>query len=180
MIRKSFYIITLMGVIFFTTGINRAHAIFDFWDISEIYSNADGTIQFIELLTLFNSQQFTMGQTIRASQGASINDFIFPSNTPSPTANKHLLLATAGFASEPGAVTPDFILPDGFLFTNNGTVDFLNAIGNRTYTLLPTGGILSFHYPSGTTGTNSPTNFAGQEGSIAPSPTGLDSWAEYK
>ena len=150
-----------------------ALATFHFWEISEIYSNADGTVQYIELFTASNSQQFTTGRTIRASQGASSNDFVFPGNTPAPTGGHHLLLATADFASLPGAVTPDFTLADGFIFRPDGIVDFMGA--NRLiYDCLPTDGTLSLHCDANSgivctatsIGINSPTNYAGASGSI--------------
>ncbi|MCH9034570.1 MAG: hypothetical protein IID42_08705, partial [Planctomycetes bacterium] len=150
-----------------------ALATFHLWEISEIYSNGDGTVQYIELFTTFNSQQFTIGTTIRASQGASTNNFVFPSNTPAPTGGHHLLLATADFASLPGAVTPDFTLPDGFLFTPDGIVNYIGA-NSLTYDCLPTDGILSLHCDANngisctatSVGVNSPTNYAGATGSI--------------
>ena len=150
-----------------------ALATFHLWNISEIYSNADGTVQYIELFTTFNSQQFTIGTRIRASQGASSNDFVFPSNTPSPTGGHHVLLATADFASLPGAVTPDFTLPDGFLFSPDGIVNYIGA-NSLTYDCLPADGTLSLHCDANdgvsctatSVGVNSPTNYAGATGSI--------------
>ncbi|MCA9446613.1 MAG: hypothetical protein KC931_05825 [Candidatus Omnitrophica bacterium] len=146
-------------------SIAPAHAVFHLWDISEIYTNADGTIQYIELFTTSNSQQFLTDHDIKATQGGETNTFIFPSDSGSPTANQHLLIATSGFSALPGAVTPDFILPDGFLFTPNGTVDFA-GVDSQTYATIPTDGVMSLHYPGGTVSANSPTNFAGDVGSI--------------
>jgi len=143
------------------------------WNISEVYSNADGTVQYIELFTNSNSQQFTTNQIIQTSQGGSSKEFIFPALTPSPTAGHYLLLATAAFARLPGSVTPDFTLDDGFLFTPGGMIDFVGA-NSLTYECLPIDGILSLHCDSnnGTSctaasiGANSPTNYAGITGSI--------------
>ena len=148
-------------------------ASFHLWEISEIYSNSDGTIQYIELFTSSNSQQFTTNRVIRASQGASSNEFMFPSNTPFPTSGHHLLLATSGFSSLPGAVTPDYTLDDGFLFTPDGVVNFVGA-NSLTYASLPTDGIMSVHCDSNSgssctatsIGDNSPTNYAGATGFI--------------
>ena len=150
-----------------------ALATFHLWNISEIYSNADGTVQYIELFTTSNNQQFTAGTTIRASQGASSNDFVFPGPTPAPTGGHHLLLATADFASLPGAVTPDYTLADGFLFTPNGIVNYLSA-NSLTYDCLPTDGSSSLHCDANngvmctatSIAANSPTNYAGSIGSI--------------
>ena len=143
-----------------------AQASFHFWEFKELFSNADGTVQFIELFTVFDLQELAFGETFRATQGANTHDFVFPSDTPAPTGNHHLLLATAAFASLPGAVAPDFIIPDGFLFTPNGMVENLVILGDTlTYAVLPTDGILSLNADL-TTGPNSPTNYAGQTGSI--------------
>lgn len=143
-----------------------SQAAFHLWTINEIYSNEDGTVQFIELFCDVSGQQFLSGHTITASLTGETNRvFTFPSNSPSPTTDRHLLIATAAFAGLPGSVTPDFILPDGFLFTPNGTVNFANA-DTENYTGLPTDGVQSLNYPGGTAAANSPTNFAGTVGSI--------------
>ena len=55
-----------------------------------------------------------------------------------------MLLATADFASLPGAVTPDFTLPDGFLFSPDGIVNYIGA-NSLTYDCLPADGTLSLH-----------------------------------
>ena len=144
-----------------------ASATFDLWQFQELFSNGDGTIQFIELFTAFNDQEFANGEIFRSTQGANTLDYTFLSNTPTPTANHHLLLATAGFAAIPGAPTPDFIIPDGFLFVPDGKVDNLSLGGPAiTYANLPTDGVLSLGGDGVTTGTNSPTNYAGQTASI--------------
>lgn len=148
-------------------------ATFHLWDISEVYSNADGTVQYIELFTNFNSQQFTRGHTIQASHLDASHVFVFPDDTPSPTAGRHLLLATAGFSDLPGAVTPDFTLDDGFLFHPDGVVDFVSA-NRMAYVGLPTDGVSALHCDSNngisctamSVGDNSPTNFAGKTGFI--------------
>ena len=61
--------------------LNTGRASFHDWDINEVYSNADGSVQFIELFTSSNGQEFLSGHKI-TSTGAP--DFIFPSNSPSP------------------------------------------------------------------------------------------------
>ncbi len=165
MIRKIRFFKFSMGLMAGLTSLVPAHAAFHLWDINEIYTNSDGTVQFLELFTTSNSQQFVDNHDIIASQGEAENTFTFPANSGSPTSNQHLLLATAAFAGIPGAVTPDFILPDGFLFAPNGTVNFVGA-DSQTYASLPTDGVMSLHYPGGTTAANSPTNFSGAAGNI--------------
>ena len=85
---------------------SSAQASFHLYDIREIYSNGDGSIQFVELFTANNGQQFLDGHTVVASQSASTNTFTFVGSGPSPTGNRPLLLATSGFAAACG-ITPD-------------------------------------------------------------------------
>jgi serralysin len=138
---------------------------FHLYDITEIFSNADGSVQFIELrVGASNGESFWNGKTITVTQGSNTHTFTFPSDLPSTqTANTSVLLATQGFANL-GVVTPNFIIPAGFLFSGNGTVDFA-GVDNLTYSALPTDGSTSF-IRGGTTGVNSPTNFAGQTGTV--------------
>jgi Dockerin type I domain len=158
-------------LLWFSSG---AQAAFHLWIVNEVYSNASGTIQFIEFSTQSTGQQFLATHTVSSSNGANTNTFTYPSNIQvgpgDSTANKKFLMATTGFAAL-GLVAPDYIMPDGFLFTSNLTVNFSNfdILSNLT---LPTDGVLSLNRGAGTTmtsGTNSPTNFAGVTGSIAPS-----------
>lgn len=172
------------AVAVFAVGAVPAFASFHLWDIQEIYSNSDGTVQFIELFTTADFQNALSGRMIISSQGGSSVQFVFPgsleislSGITQFTASRHILLATAAFASQPGAVKPEFILPDGFLFSPGGAVEFVLA-DSQSYTMLPTDGILSLNFPSGAAGVNSPTNFAGDQGSLTgatatptPSPT---------
>ena len=81
-----------------------AQATFHFYDISEVYSSADGSVQFVELFTSRNGQQFLGGHGIVAFQGASSNDFAFIGRGPAPTANRSLLIATASFEAACGIV----------------------------------------------------------------------------
>jgi hypothetical protein len=127
---------------------------------NEVYSNADATVQFIEMFTSVANQEFTSGQSIEATQGGSTNTFVFPSNTPAPTAGHHLLLATAGFAELPGVPTPDFIIPDNFMFQPNGMVELIGPLTDSiTYTALPSDGTYSLAGDGTTTQISSPKNY---------------------
>ncbi len=159
-----------IGLIGILGAASTAQGSFHLWDINEIYSNADGTVQYVELFTTSNSQQFTNGRTINSTLGGSTNSFVFPSDTPSPTANHHLLLATSAFASLPGGVTPDFTISDGFLFAPAGQVDFALA-DLLDYTGLPTDGVNALD-GLGNPIAASPTNYAGEVGSV-PEPSSM-------
>jgi len=146
---------------------------FHLYHITELYSNADGTVQFIELHGEANGQNLMTNHKITVVQGMTTHEYTFTSNLPSAvTLDKTILLATQGFA-DLGIVSPDYIIPNGFLFTNGGVVTFpsdqlTNDIVN--YVTLPTNGISSYFPEGGTTGAASPTNFAGTTGSIPGNP----------
>jgi hypothetical protein len=165
---RSFQVIMLIAVA--ASGIFPASASFHTFRVNELYSNASGSVQFIELLEAFgaNGQQFLSGHTLRVTQGSTVHTFTFPNDLPSgTTAGKHVLIATSAFAAL-GIVTPDYIVPAGFLFTNGATVDYA-GVDSVTYGALPVDGVSSLDR-NGTTGVNSPTNFAGQSGSISAPP----------
>lgn len=151
----------------------QAHASFHLWDINELYSNANGSVQFIEFFTTSNGQEFlnSGGATLTSTNSGATQThlFNFPGDLSGPTANKFFLVGTAGLSAAPGGVTPDFVVPDGFLFNAGGTLDFGPGADVLTYAALPSGGILSMNR-DGTSGVNSPTNFNGQTGSIVPLP----------
>ncbi len=139
---------------------------FHLYQINELFSNADGSVQFIELTVgSQNGESFWQGQSISVTQGSITNNFPFPSNLPNTaTANTSVLIATQGFANL-GVVTPNFIIPSGFLFTSGGTVNFAGA-DSVTYSALPTDGSSSVNR-DGVAAVNSPTNFAGATGSVS-------------
>lgn len=140
-----------------------ARATFHLFSMSEIYSNADGTVQYLELTALAGGQQFLAGHVLTARSGASSRTFTFPANLPGDTAGRKFLVATQGFA-DLGIVTSDYILPNGFFFMPGGTVDFAGA-DLWTYDALPADGVLARNR-DGSSAQNSPTNFAGNTGTI--------------
>lgn len=153
------------------TSSRPAHASFHTYQISELYSNASGSVQFIELheASGFNGQNFLAGHTITVTQGPTVHSFTFPADLPSfNTANTRVLIATPGFAAL-GIVTPDYPIPAGFLFTAGGASVNYAGVDSLTYATLPSDGVHSLGR-NDAIGVNSPTNFAGQTGSIAPAP----------
>ena len=169
-------IFTLLAFIISSTS--TAYADFHKWEISELFSNADGSIQFIEMFSQADGQELLNTSPdvaqLSSTDGLITNSMTFPNDLPSDlTGNKFFLIATSGFAGLAGAVTPDYIMSDGFLFTVGGTVtfaDMFDALNTVIHGALPTDGTLSLNVDLNTstisTGTNSPTNFAGATGSI--------------
>ena len=143
------------------------------WDVWEIFSNADGTVQFIELReTNGTSGEIGLGShQMKAHPSETL--FTITHNVASPTTNKSFLLATAAFAALPGAPTPDDIIPANFIkFATDSSVEY-NPWDTASWTAgtLPTNGIASLQRPSvggalAFAAANSPKNYAGTTGSV--------------
>lgn len=138
------------------------------WIVNELFSSPDGTIQFVELWECCGSTIETQMAGKDVYSDATGNTFTFPSNLTGNTAYRYLLLGTAGFAALSGAPAPDHILPNGFFSTQGDTVRwhiYPNATLAFTAGQLPTNGLHSLNF-DGSIGINSPTNWAGQSGSV--------------
>ena len=145
-----------------------APAAFHAWQIRELYTNSNGSVQFIEMFTTSSGQQFTGFQIIQVTEQATgiTHTFQFPSDTASPTNNHAILIGTSNISMLAGPV-PDFILPPNFLFSGASTMEFLGTgQGQFSYSSLPTNGTLSLAIPSHATQVNSPQNYAGMVGSV--------------
>ena len=138
---------------------------FHLYRINEIYSDAGGTLQFVEL-TVGNSngQNLWNGVTITTTRNGVTHSFTFTGNLPSATtANTAVLIATQGFAAV-AKVTPNFVVPDGFLFPEGGTLNF-GGVDMVSYGPLPTNGVNSIDR-NGAVSAATPKNFAGATGAL--------------
>jgi hypothetical protein len=145
--------------------------------IQQIFSNADGSVQFV-LLREYAGQsgqdQFAgLALTTRKAERQQV--FTFPANLPNAnTANRAVLIATQGYLLAPSyavefkAVAPDFIMPDRFLPTDSGLVDFAGA-DSWLIASLPNDGFTAL-YRDGSKRDNSVTNFGGAAASLPPIP----------
>ncbi len=141
-----------------------AQAGFHLWTIREVYTDASGTLQFIEFFTGSGSQQFVGGQSITVSSGGTNHVFTIPSSLPSDSASHAFMIGTAGITNF-GAPKPDYTIPANFVFSGGGTITYF-AQGGGAYTALPTDGVLSRTWVGGANSVNSPQNFAGTVGQI--------------
>ena len=150
------------------------------WDVHEVFSNEDGTIQFVEMRCQGGSNEIAIGGKAVTS-AATGNAYVFPANLPpNSTLNASILLATAAFAALPGAPIPDHIIPANF-FSNSAEPfpgiefhvydDFIFAVGD-----LPTNGRDSLNAQglNYVVLPNSPTNFDGISGNVDACPWDLD------
>jgi hypothetical protein len=142
-----------------------AQASFHLYQIVEIYSSADGTVQYVELFTTASGQNFPLNTPAATltSTGGTTQTFRVATNYPNGnTANTHVLFATQGFANL-GIVTPDYIIPDGFIPVGGGTINYA-GVDSVTFSALPANG--SAINRSGGSVTPAPTNFSGQTGTL--------------
>ena len=151
-----------------------AHAVFHLWTIRELYTNLDGTQQFIELFCPFAGQSAIGGQQIQVTEQATstVHTFVIPVSLVSDTTNHAYLLSTSTLQAV-GAPVPDAVIPGNFLFKGASTIAFFGSNGGP-YTALPTDGNLSRVFPGTTNQSNTPQNFGGSVGHVVPEPT---TWA---
>jgi hypothetical protein len=147
-----------------------AHAKNHLWRFTEVFSNATGTIQFIEMQECCGADEETeMSATSITSNTATYN---FPNDLAGPTGHRWLLVATQGFAHLPGAPAPDYIMPNGFFNPAGDTLRYRGVTDMIQFAAggLPTDGIDSIQRDlqtgTQTVGVNTPINFAGQSGTI--------------
>jgi len=146
------------------------HASFHTFKIDRLYSNADGTIQYVVLRESAgsNGENFLQGQVLTSTHAGATKVFPFPANLPNgSTARRQVLIATPGFAAL-GIVAPDFTMPAGFLPTDGGTVNYA-SVSQMTFPALPTDGVLQLQ-ADGATSANVATNYPGDTGSAPPMP----------
>ena len=147
-------------------------ATFHTFDIEEVFSSRDGLVQFIELQESDGVDgNLHFAGNLLTTNG---NVFAYPADLPdTTTANRFVLIATASFATLPGAVTPDYIIPQQFFEITGDTISIVEIATDVTVDTFdfalasgfPSDGVLSLNR-DGTTGVNSPTNFAGETGSV--------------
>jgi len=148
-------------------GAQPASASAELWTMTEIYSNADGSVQFLELETLSDGGEFLTGEKLMSAFAGTTNYFTFPNDLPGFSSGKKMLVATQGFANL-GVVAPDYVVPDGFFSTAGGII-VMGFVDQWNYPPPPADGTLSLSR-DGTTATNSPTNYAGETGSVRVAP----------
>src|SRR5215831_2836453 len=142
-----------------------ASATFHLWFMDQLYSNASGTVQFLELTALAPGQEFVGSHTLKVVGGGVSHTFTLPGNLPGDSSGHRFLVGTQSFAAL-NVVQPDYIVPDNFFPTGGGTVTWGEGADVWVYPALPNNGRLAQNR-AGTTATNSAVNFAGQAGSVA-------------
>lgn len=150
------------------------------WDVVEVFSNADGTVQYVELL-----DRGTTGGEVGVGNGSlssGTQSFSWSNGAVAgPTNGRSYLIATSAFAALPGAPTPDVIIPPAnvpFFDVNGDTITF-STVDSLGFGPVPTNGtdaLVETTAGGGTTvAANTPKNYAGVEGSVDASPAAVPS-----
>lgn len=148
------------------------------WRFSEFYSSPDHTIQFIEMAENFgsNNELLIGAHWFETDTYNADHSDLLGSDLTAPTAYKKFLVGTVSYAALPGVPAPDYIVPDGIINPAGDTVVwwFYQTIVIPPATM-PSDGVMSITVddplvPSYTVGVNSPTNFAGDTGTVDLSP----------
>ena len=159
--RPAFSTVLHLGVALFgLMAAGSAQATFHLWRMTELFSNADGSVQYLELATSFSGEQF-LGDHTLTSNGRV---FTFPNGLPGDSGRKTFLVGTEGFAALK-LVTPDYTVPNGFFNAAGGSVDFA-GVDTWDHPPLPTDGRRSLDRGTGAPGIASPFNFAGDTAPI--------------
>src|SRR6185312_12342017 len=119
-----------------------AQAAFHLFRIDQVYSNADGTVQYVVMResTGSNGENLWQGNFLTTTGPAGMQNIQFPSNLPSSnTASKSVLIATSGFAAL-NLVTPDYTIPAGFIPIGGGTLSYASGVDSIALPALPTDG----------------------------------------
>jgi len=144
-----------------------AHAGHHLWRFSQLFSNASGSVQYVQLTVTEDNENLVNGFTITSGT----NTFTFPNSFTETMTSTHkwILIGTANLASLPGGVTPDFPIPPNFFPTGGGTLTYAGGVDSWAYGAVPTDGRNALHRSGGvvTTSVNTPTNFNLQSGSLA-------------
>jgi hypothetical protein len=154
-----------------------ASAEFHTFQIEQVFSNEDGTVQFVIMHESqgMNGEGAWAGQALTATHNGMMKTFAFTGDltggniytgTSSPTAGKRVLIATQGFAAL-NIVPPDFIMPNGFIATDGVLLNYA-GVDFVALQSLPTDGVNALNR-SGAVVPNVATNFIGQSGSVSAS-----------
>ena len=145
------------------------------WKVNEIFSNDDGSVQFIELHECCGASGEIYLTGIEVTSRATGAVFEFPEFLDVDTSRKHLLLATEAFAALPGAPRPDYTIQNGFVGLDGDTIWYGEDRNYDSFTyakgVLPVDGrnsiqLTDFADDQFTISENSPTNLAEESGTV--------------
>lgn len=150
-----------------------ARADFHLFRIDQLYSTADGEVQFLVLRQTppANGEDLWSGHALTVTHAGTTKSFTFANNLPSTsTAGRSVLVATQGYVdlrtAMPAAAlpAPDYVIPNRFLPVDGATVNYA-GVDFVQYAELPIDGANAL-FRSNVAGANRPANFAGATGAV--------------
>jgi hypothetical protein len=168
--------VTLVLAIVFAWSPPAAFAGSHLWRFSEFYSSPDRSIQFIEMQEIGGSED----ETAISNHWFKTNGYngamteLLGADLPFGTADKKFLVGTLSYAALPGVPQPDYLIPDGAIDpTGDFIVWWFYQVIAIPSGVMPADGVHSIVVvdpnpaePVYAVETNSPTNFAGEMGSV--------------
>jgi hypothetical protein len=146
MLRHIVRFITASVVALVLGGPAGAQCFGSLFGLVEIFSNADGSVQFMVLDSAIGDgvSGRLAGQTLVASDGSAQHSYTFPADMVDTV--WPVLVGTQGFANL-HLVNPDFVVPDGFVFVRNGSVRLDGSVwcgGPVNYDAIPIDGVNAY------------------------------------
>ena len=127
--------------------------------IDELFSTADGKLQFIQLTNV--TPQQLAGMSLTTTDGRVSRTFVFPatSHMPNPPFINQVLVVTQTLSQRPiasvfagdsegGADQWDYVVPDGFLPMSGGTIS-LGSVDRWQYGRIPADGVSALYRSGG-------------------------------
>lgn len=157
------------------TWVTAAAALPGTFFIDQIYSNADGNLQFVVIRDGGQSdcdagENLWAGQTLVSTGAEPARTYMFLSNLPTcATSGRRILVGTTGFAAL-GLVAPDYVMPNGFIQRPGGALSFAD-ISFVIYAALPDDGVHAIDR-NGHVVENVATNLAGASASVPANASG--------
>ena len=162
---------TLASSLIFAAIALPAHAEFHLFRIAEVYSNSDGSLQYVMLREMsgFNGEHLWAGHSLKSVNAPGVpKTFTFAINLPSSTTqNRSVLIATAGFAAL--GITPDYTIPDRFVPTDGGSLTYAEFVDTINIPPLPIDGATAVNR-NGVPVTPAPKNFANATIAVSAAP----------
>jgi hypothetical protein len=74
------FTIAFLTYLIFASAISPANAAFHLWQLKEAFSNADGSVQFIEMFNSFAFENVISGFSLQAVSDGVTKNFAFPTD----------------------------------------------------------------------------------------------------
>lgn len=132
------------------------------WKFKELFSNADGSIQYVEM-DVVDPAGTGEWLTLDKQLASRNHVYIIPVNLPNEnTFQRSMLFATPAFAALPGAPAPDFVLPARFFDPAGDELRYRFTLDVFSFGPgeLPTDGQLALKRSDRSKPVNTPENFA--------------------